>query len=157
MENNPGPSASTEGEGLRNNPPTPCKKTHSFTFFHHCYQHGPHKYSFALIVPARRQSQHSDIAKIAINTRAATMAGTSAGPPPPPSPLANITNIDSHEFEIPKPAYKTFLTPPPTALGRALQAANMAGSQGFVDGVGHPPSDTPMGSAPSTAPSSPRM
>ena len=106
----------------------------------------------------RRQSQHSEIAKAAINTRAATMA-----PPPPPtststpSPLANITNLDAHEFEIPRPAYKTYLAPPPTALGRVLQAANMAGGQFFVDGVGHPLSDTPMGSAPSTAPSSPRM
>jgi hypothetical protein len=112
-------------------------------------------------VPLRRQSQHSEIAKAAINTRAATM-----GPPRPPpttsSPLVNITNLDAHEFEIPRPAYKTYLAPPPTALGRALLAANMAGGLGFVDGVGHPSSDTPMGntplgSAPSTAPSSPRM
>ena len=114
-----------------------------------------------LLVPWRRQSQHSDIAKAAINSCAATMAGAGAGlgPPPLPStPLTNITNIDSHEFEIPKPAYRTFLAPPqPTALGRTLQAANMAGGHGFQDGVGHPLSDTPMGSAPSTAPSSPRM
>lgn len=119
-------------------------------------------------IPLRRQSQHSDIAKAAINTRAATM-----GPPPPPHPaqaplaasttLKNITNLDSHDFEIPKPAYKTFVTPPtPHALGQALQAANMTGVHGFQDGFGHPPSDTPMGntpqgSAPSTAPSSPRV
>lgn len=118
----------------------------------------PTVYLLALLVPLRRQSQHSDIAKAAINSRAATMTGADSGPPPPPTPLTNITNIDSHEFEIPKPAYRTFLVPPqPTALGRALQVANMAGGHGFQDGVGHPPSDTPMGSAPSTAPSSPRM
>lgn len=95
------------------------------------------------------------------------------GPRPPPhpahapiaasTPLANITNTDSHDFEIPTPAFKTFVTPPtPLALGRALQAANMRGGYSFRDGVGHPPSDTPMGdtpqgSAPSTAPSSPRV
>jgi 6-phosphofructo-2-kinase len=114
------------------------------------------------LVPFRRQSHYSEIAENAINTGAVTMAGAGAGanPAPPPSnSLTNITNIDSHQFEIPKPAYKTFLTPPtpqPTALGRALQVANMAGHS-LQNGVGHPLSDTPMGSAPSTAPSSPRM
>jgi hypothetical protein len=132
--------------------------------------HAPQQCTYLIhSVPIRRQSQHSDIAKTAITTRATAMGAppsnhSAQAPFAASTPLANITKTDSQEFEIPKPAYSTFLAPPPpSALGRALQAANMAAGHKFQDGVGHPPSDTPMGmrsacsTAPSTAPSSPKM
>jgi 6-phosphofructo-2-kinase len=60
-------------------------------------------------------------------------------------------------FALPKPAipHESLLVPPISSLGRALQSVHM-GSQG-QDGLGHTLSDTPLGSAPSTAPGSPRL
>jgi len=116
--------------------------------------------TYTALVPLQLQSQHSEIAKTAI-ANCAAMGPPPTPPPPGPTtsnPLINITNLDAQEFQIPKPAFRTYLAPPPTALGSALQAVNMGGGQAFDHGVGHPPSDTPMGSrTPSTAPSSPRM
>jgi 6-phosphofructo-2-kinase len=74
-------------------------------------------------------------------------------------PLENLPNVpNDNEFAIPAPLHDTSHLAPPTitSLGRALSTAAM-GSHAFHDGVGHPLSDTPMGSAPSTASNSPRM
>jgi 6-phosphofructo-2-kinase len=70
----------------------------------------------------------------------------------------SITNINEKDFALlPKPAisHDTLLAPPISSLGRALQSVRM-GSQ-REDGMGHTLSDTPLGSAPSTAPGSPRL
>jgi 6-phosphofructo-2-kinase len=72
----------------------------------------------------------------------------------------NITNTSTSiekDFALPKPAiaHESLLVPPLSSLGRALQAVHM-GSQGH-DGNDHTLSDTPLGSAPSTAPGSPRL
>ena len=66
----------------------------------------------------------------------------------------SITNINEKDFALPKPAisHDSLLAPPISSLGRALRM----GSQG-QDGMGHTLSDTPLGSAPSTAPGSPRL
>jgi 6-phosphofructo-2-kinase len=88
-----------------------------------------------------------------MSNRVAAMSTTPSAPPP----LNNITNITERDFALPKPLHNTgtLLAPPlTTSLGRVLQAM---GSNGVNDGVGHALSDTPLGSAPSTAPSSPRM
>lgn len=77
----------------------------------------------------------------------------------PNPPLQNLPTLtDHHDFEIPAPLHDTsHLAPPLTSLlGRALLSPAM-GNHAFIDGVGHPLSDTPMGSAPSTASNSPRM
>lgn len=70
----------------------------------------------------------------------------------------NITNINEKSFApLPQPAiaHDSLLAPPTSSLGRALQSVRM-GSQG-QDEMGHTFSDTPLGSAPSTAPGSPRL
>lgn len=79
-----------------------------------------------------------------------------------PAPL----DLNGHEevhfkkplpFSLPKPAISddNHLAPP-RALGHALKSVGMI-SSGLQNGVGHPLSDTPLPSAPSTAPSSPRL
>ena len=67
------------------------------------------------------------------------------------------TNIVEKDFALPNPAvpHEALLAPPISSLGRALQSIHM-GSQG-QDAMGHTLSDTPLGSAPSTAPGSPRL
>lgn len=90
-----------------------------------------------------------------MSNRLAAMSSTPN--PTPPLPLNTITNITERDFDLPKPLHNTnnLLAPPATSsLGRALQAM---GSNGPVDGVGHALSDTPLGSAPPSAPGSPRM
>ncbi|PMD38876.1 bifunctional 6-phosphofructo-2-kinase/fructose-2,6-bisphosphate 2-phosphatase [Hyaloscypha variabilis F] len=70
----------------------------------------------------------------------------------------NLTStITEKDFALPKPAipHDSLLAPPISSLGRALQSLHM-GSQG-QDATGHTLSDTPLGSAPSTAPGSPRL
>lgn len=55
-------------------------------------------------------------------------------------------------------AHQGRLAPPlPTSLGRAFLNNTAMGNHDYHDGVGHPRSDTPAGSTPSTAPSSPRL
>jgi 6-phosphofructo-2-kinase len=73
-------------------------------------------------------------------------------------PLQNLSDISDSEFAIPRPLHEASHLAPPTAtsLGRALLTPAM-GHHAFHEGVGHPLSDTPMGSGPSTASSSPRM
>jgi 6-phosphofructo-2-kinase len=87
-----------------------------------------------------------------MSNRAAAV--TMANPPP----LQSLFNINDSEFAIPEPLHESnFLAPPPTsALGRPLITTAM-GHHTFQDGVGHPLSDSPLGSAPSTASNSPRM
>jgi hypothetical protein len=67
------------------------------------------------------------------------------------------STITEKDFALPKPAipHDSLLAPPISSLGRALQSLHM-GSQG-QDATGHTLSDTPLGSAPSTAPGSPRL
>ena len=96
----------------------------------------------------RRQSQHSDIAKAIMSNRAA--AATSSM-----STLGNITNMSEHELELPGAACDSLHSrSPTTSLGRALQGAF---HPPLHYGFGHQLSDTPVGSAPPTAPGSPRM
>jgi 6-phosphofructo-2-kinase len=74
------------------------------------------------------------------------------------SELKNISNISEQDFQIPRFTHDTLLVPQATtSAGRALQDVNMNGHGPLQDGVGHPLSDTPLGSAPSTAPGSPRL
>jgi putative component of membrane protein insertase Oxa1/YidC/SpoIIIJ protein YidD len=96
-----------------------------------------------------KTSQHSDIARAAMSNRInSTM---------PNRDDDNITNITEKSFALPQPAisHDSLLAPPISSLGRALQSVRM-GSQG-QDAMGHTLSDTPLGSAPSTAPGSPRL
>ena len=71
----------------------------------------------------------------------------------------SLTDITAKDFALPHPVisvpHDSLLAPPIPTLGHGLQAARM-GSQGH-DGMGHALSDTPLGSAPSTAPGSPRL
>ncbi|PQE12833.1 6-phosphofructo-2-kinase 1 protein [Rutstroemia sp. NJR-2017a BBW] len=83
------------------------------------------------------------------------------------TPLLNIPNNFAleHDFAVKRPHTEQYLQPPPSilsaAIGRQLQNYGMPASDavtdGMVAGVGHPPSDTPQTSSPSTAPSSPRI
>ncbi len=70
--------------------------------------------------------------------------------------INNSTSIEK-DFALPKPAiaHESLHVPPLSSLGRALQAVHIS-SQGH-DGNVHTLSDTPLGSAPSTAPGSPRL
>ncbi|KAH8657054.1 putative 6-phosphofructo-2-kinase PB17E12.14c [Tricladium varicosporioides] len=75
-----------------------------------------------------------------------------------PPPLESITHISEHHFTKPYtriPTENRLAPPPKTSLGRAFHAVGMGGS--LYNGFGHALSDTPLGSAPSTAPSSPRL
>ncbi|KAM3077410.1 6-phosphofructo-2-kinase [Clarireedia jacksonii] len=126
-------------------------------------------YETPLSAGPRRQSQHSLIAKAVLNNRAAmsphsmptcSYASTS-------TPLLNIPNHFALErdFAVKRPQTEQYLQPPPSilsvAIGRTLHNYGMPTSDAVTDGmdagVGHPPSDTPLTSGPSTAPSSPRI
>ncbi|CAG8951488.1 hypothetical protein HYFRA_00007404 [Hymenoscyphus fraxineus] len=122
------------------------------------------------------QTQHSEIAKVAISkailsthslalTRMPTHPPTSTSfttPTSAPAPLALEENEESKIKKplpfapLPKPAIADNHLAPPRSVSHALSAVGMI-SSGLQNGVGHPLSDTPMPSAPSTAPSSPRI
>jgi hypothetical protein len=97
-----------------------------------------------------KTSQHSDIARAAMSNRITS-------PTMPNRDNESITNINEKDFALPKPAisHDSLLAPPMSSLGRTLQSVHL-GSQ-RADGMGHTLSDTPLGSAPSTAPGSPRL
>lgn len=70
---------------------------------------------------------------------------------PSSTPLSNVTNVNDRldvDFALPKPAADILLVPPsPISSGRNLPSPGTT-SHAFLDGVGHPPSDTPFPSAP---------
>jgi 6-phosphofructo-2-kinase len=89
------------------------------------------------------------------------MSNRAAAMLPQPA-LGSITSITERDFAHLRPLNDNRLAPPTTgALGRTLQAVKMGNTTQNSLGVGHAPSDTPIGSAPSTAPStapgSPRL
>jgi hypothetical protein len=111
-------------------------------------------YSYIVIAhgQTQHQSQHSDIAKAVMNSCASS---TMSSPPLSPAPNPSTTTTADHNLAIPKlhePQQSHAAPPTTTSLGRALLGNTLH------EGVGHPLSDTPMGSAtPATAPGSPRM
>ncbi|KAJ8061798.1 hypothetical protein OCU04_009592 [Sclerotinia nivalis] len=106
----------------------------------------------------RRQSQLSQIAKAAVfNYRTMNPPKSSS------QPLSTIPGnlILERDFAVCKPQSDNYLTLPPPAIPVVLtrsfhEKAGMS-SDGVTDGVGHPLSDTPLPSGPSTAQSSPRI
>lgn len=111
----------------------------------------------------RRQSQLSQIAKTAVFNNCTAM-----NPPPKPSsqPLFTIpSNITlepvtlERDFAVCKPQADLRLPPPviSAVLSRSFHEKVGMSSDGVIEGVGHPLSDTPLPSGPSTAQSSPRM
>ncbi|KAH8820460.1 6-phosphofructo-2-kinase-like protein 1 [Xylogone sp. PMI_703] len=100
----------------------------------------------------RRQSQHSGIAK-------SIMIHHLSAASPPSSNMVTTVNGDStlSNKTAVRDAASHLAPPPSTSLSRALQVAGVAGHSLLHDGVGHPLSDTPLGSTPSTAPGSPRI
>jgi 6-phosphofructo-2-kinase len=89
------------------------------------------------------------------------MSNRAAAMLPQPA-LGSITSITERDFANLRPLNDNHLAPPTTgALGRALHAVKMGNSAQNSPGVGHALNDTPIGSAPSTAPStapgSPRL
>lgn len=132
--------------------------------------------------PPLRQSQQSELAKaVILKGGAAAMANSHSSSSPvltnsKPSELPsthsslpslntaelsvltnvpNITNITARDF-----AHKSgsdHLAPPPTIQGRVLQMTTHSIASVYQNGVGNALSDTPAGSAPSTAPASPRL
>jgi len=90
----------------------------------------------------RRQSQHSAIAKAVLS-----------------KPIAMATVYEDTTIQTLQP--DNTATPvidiiPPTP-SRTPKALVMTAEPRYQDGVGYPLSDTPLGSAPSTAPPSPRL
>ena len=104
----------------------------------------------------RRQSQHSEIAKAVLSSRSAAkiMAGTML-PPPLDETITCIRQSSSHKKHENIPDDNR-LAPPKTSLGRALQTAAM-GNHATLNGIPRALNDTPLPSAPSTAPGSPRL
>ncbi|TGO67934.1 hypothetical protein BOTNAR_0033g00320 [Botryotinia narcissicola] len=108
----------------------------------------------------RRQSQLSQIAKAAVFNNCTAM-----NPPPKPSsqPLTAFPGniILERDFAVCKPQLDNHITLPPSAipavLNRSFHEKFGMTSDGVIEGVGHPPSDTPLPSGPSTAQSSPRI
>ncbi|KAI9651148.1 6-phosphofructo-2-kinase [Ciborinia camelliae] len=109
---------------------------------------------------SRRQSQLSQIAKAAVFNNCAGM-----NPPPKPSsqPLIAIPGnlILERDFAVCKPQLDNLpaLPPPviPAVLNRSFNQKAGMSSDGVIEGVGHPLSDTPLPSGPSTAQSSPKI
>ncbi|ESZ95708.1 putative 6-phosphofructo-2-kinase PB17E12.14c [Sclerotinia borealis F-4128] len=107
----------------------------------------------------RRQSQLSQIAKAAVFNNRAAM-----NPPPKPfsQPLTAIPGnlILERDFAVCNPRFDNHLTLPPPVIPavtiRNFQRVGMS-SDGVIEGVGHPLSDTPLPSGPSTAQSSPKI
>ncbi|KAF7923126.1 uncharacterized protein EAE98_007831 [Botrytis deweyae] len=108
----------------------------------------------------RRQSQLSQIAKAAVFNNCTAM-----NPPPKPSPQPLTTFsgniILERDFAVCNPQLDNHITLPPSAipavLNRSFHERFGMTSDGVTEGVGHPPSDTPLPSGPSTAQSSPRI
>ena len=71
-----------------------------------------------------------------------------------PAGLTNITNLTDRDF-VPN-SKPDRLAPPPTVQGRAAQMATPSAHQNG-NALSNALSDTPAGSAPSTAPASPRL
>ncbi|KAG4030000.1 hypothetical protein MFRU_013g00240 [Monilinia fructicola] len=109
---------------------------------------------------SRRQSQLSQIAKAAVlNNRLAMNPSLN----PTSQPLTTFPGnlIHEQDFAVCKPQLDNYLTLPPPAvssvLSRSLHQKYGMSSDGVTEGVGHPLSDTPLPSGPSTAQSSPRI
>ncbi|RAL66569.1 hypothetical protein DID88_006259 [Monilinia fructigena] len=109
---------------------------------------------------SRRQSQLSQIAKAAVfNNRAAMNSSRN----PTSQPLTTLAGnlIHEQDFAVCKPQLDNYLTLPPPAvssvLSRSFHQKYGMSSDGVTEGVGHPLSDTPLPSGPSTAQSSPRI
>ncbi|TEY87551.1 hypothetical protein BOTCAL_0001g00780 [Botryotinia calthae] len=108
----------------------------------------------------RRQSQLSQIAKAAVFNNCTAM-----NPPPKPSsqPLTSFPGniILERDFAVCNPQLDNHITLPPSVIppvfNRSFHEKFGMTSDGVAEGVGHPLSDTPLPSGPSTAQSSPRI
>lgn len=110
---------------------------------------------------SRRQSQLSQIAKAALLNNHAALH-----PPPSNSSSQPLTAFPGNllydcDFAVRKPQFDNSLTLPPPVisaiLSRGFHQKSGMSRDGIIEGVGHPLSDTPLPSGPSTAQSSPRM
>ncbi|RDL38232.1 Phosphoglycerate mutase-like protein [Venustampulla echinocandica] len=127
------------------------------------------------ISPPRRQAQLSDIAKGLLNHRSwAAMPSSNAQQPAPPDA---ITNITADHFQLPESHVSNSsngtqsndiqtngdsrLAPPMTVPGRALHPPAVHHVPGLpnslLHGINHTLSDTPLPSAPTSTPASPRL